>query len=475
VVVALLAVAIALLELLPRLVGPDTWLALVAGREVAQSGIPHHELLTVFAHGHAWVDEQWLSQLAMYGLYRLGGLPLVGAVDIGLIISGLAAAALAARKLGAATSSVIRALPLAAVCVVPAFELRTEAYALPLFSATVYLLAKDSRNSTRAVYWCLPLLALWGNLHGSASMGAGLVALRGLTILWERRHEVFVARAWLRPIALIAGAPLSLLATPYGASVMSYYNATLLNGGIRSYVTEWQPVTAVPIMAGALFLLAGVSVWSFGRHSRTTTLWERCALLALSALAAVSVRNVPWFGLAAIVVLSLSIDTAVRARARAGRPHVSLNLGLMAAVSIGLVVALAGAFARGPSAFEHRYPPGALTAVRSQVARDRSLHVFAEERFADWLLWRMPDLRGRVAYDARFELLSPPQVRSVVDLKFVTGLDWKRAAHGYRLLVLSSSDTKDAVDAFEHEPGRRVLFDQDGVVVILRSRTEAAT
>ena len=206
-VVGLVAVAIALLELLPRLVGPDTWLALAAGRQVAQTGIPHHELLTVFAHGRAWVDEQWLSQLTMYALYRVGGLPLLGAVDIGLIFSGLAGAALAARRLGAATSSLIRVLPLATLCVVPAFELRTEAYALPLFAATVYLLARDSRQFTRAVYWCLPLLVLWANLHGSASMGAGLVSLRGLTIVWERRRRLLRAREWVRPVVLIAGAP----------------------------------------------------------------------------------------------------------------------------------------------------------------------------------------------------------------------------------------------------------------------------
>src|SRR5690348_12278590 len=39
----------------------DTWLGLVTGREVWQSGIPHHEPLTSLAHGRDWVDQQWLS------------------------------------------------------------------------------------------------------------------------------------------------------------------------------------------------------------------------------------------------------------------------------------------------------------------------------------------------------------------------------------------------------------------------------
>jgi hypothetical protein len=68
-------------------------------------------------------------------------------------------------------------------------------------------------------------------------------------------------------------------------------------------------------------------------------------------------------------------------------------------------------------------------------------------------------------------LLSAQQMRAILDLKLVSGLNWKRAARGYRLLVLSTQD--DAVRALEREPGRRILFDRAGVVVILRSPAAA--
>ena len=44
-----------------------------------------------------------------------------------------------------------------------------------------------------------------------------------------------------------------------------------------------------------------------------------------------------------------------------------------------------------------------MEAVRA-ATRDPRRGVFATNATADWLLWRIPDLRGRVAYDARFEL-----------------------------------------------------------------------
>src|SRR4051795_13489435 len=47
---------------------PDTWLAVVSGREVAH-GLPSVNHLTILAAGARWVDQQWLAQLVFYGAY----------------------------------------------------------------------------------------------------------------------------------------------------------------------------------------------------------------------------------------------------------------------------------------------------------------------------------------------------------------------------------------------------------------------
>ena len=53
---------------------PDTWLAILGGREVAHHGLPSVDHLTVLGHGGRWVDQQWLAQLIFYGAYHAGGL-----------------------------------------------------------------------------------------------------------------------------------------------------------------------------------------------------------------------------------------------------------------------------------------------------------------------------------------------------------------------------------------------------------------
>jgi len=67
---------------------------------------------------------------------------------------------------------------------------------VPLFALLVYLLARDSRRPSARVYWCLPLLVVWANLHGTVTMAAGLVALHGAVILFERRGYRLLTRGW---------------------------------------------------------------------------------------------------------------------------------------------------------------------------------------------------------------------------------------------------------------------------------------
>ena len=93
VVVVVAAFAATLITHLRTALAADGWMALLSGRVVAQHGLPSHDTLTIWAHGRTWVDQQWLAQLALYGLDRLGGLSLVMLVHALLVTLGLSGAA----------------------------------------------------------------------------------------------------------------------------------------------------------------------------------------------------------------------------------------------------------------------------------------------------------------------------------------------------------------------------------------------
>src|SRR5438128_10994334 len=65
-VVALYVISLALS--LPRELFSDGWLAILGGHEVVHHGLPSHDALAIWSHGHHWVDQQWLGQLFFCGL-----------------------------------------------------------------------------------------------------------------------------------------------------------------------------------------------------------------------------------------------------------------------------------------------------------------------------------------------------------------------------------------------------------------------
>jgi hypothetical protein len=92
--------------------------------------------------------------------------------------------------------------------------------------------------------------------------------------------------------------------------------------------------------------------------------------------------------------------------------------------------------------------------------------VLATSSFADWLLWTHPELAGRIAFDARFELLTSGQLTQAARFLARSG-DWTAAARGYRVLVLGKQDDRQLRVALVRSGLARVVrVDRD--VVVLR-------
>src|SRR3954453_897137 len=72
-----LLLALGLLSIAPARIASDTSFGLAAVRDPARAGAPPADRLTVFTGGQPWQDQQGLAHLTPYGLFDLGGLPLV--------------------------------------------------------------------------------------------------------------------------------------------------------------------------------------------------------------------------------------------------------------------------------------------------------------------------------------------------------------------------------------------------------------
>jgi hypothetical protein len=440
-----------------RLVGQinaDGWLALVAGRWIAHHGLPHHETLTVWSHGGTWVDQQWLAQLGLYGLYVLGGLALVAAAHAALTGGAYLAAIAAARRLGGSPRAVLFVLPPCFwLLIFGSWQARTQSFAYLPFVAVLWLLVEDRHRPSGRVFLVLPLLAVWGNLHGSVVLGAALVVLRGLT----RRSPLLV----LLP-------PLALLVSPYGLDLVGYYRETPLNPAFGAMVNEWQAPT-IGVTTLPFFALLAVVAWLAGRHRSVLNGFEQLALLATAASGLVAQRNIVWFALAALMLLPRLVSATLGPDA-AERPGAARFNALLATVALSVLALLfVRTLVQPDSFFEHAYPAEAAT-----IAARSDSRVLANVEYADWLLWREPSLAGRLAYDARLELLSRSQILRIYDFGLPFGGSWRSTSRGYDVLVLDRETDRYAIRGLLAEPETRVAYDGSGLVVVERSPSRNA-
>jgi hypothetical protein len=440
----------------PSLVVGDTWLTLMAGREVVEHGLPSTETLTVLGQSATWTDQQWLAQVVFYAAHGLAGMRTVVLLDVLLVLLALACVTATSRTSGASSRSTFLVGLLAVLAGPWGWTIRAQTVALPLYAAALWLLVDASRRGLRRrTLLVLPLLVLWANLHGSVVLGAVLTVLLALV-------EVVRARrlSWI-PVALAVLAPLCVLASPYGTKLVDYYDLMLVDAPFAPILREWQ--WSSPSATTALFWLlavVAVAVLALGRCRHRLTSYELLVLAVTFIGAVQAVRGVIWFALACGAILPVALD-GVLTKADVDAPRVNRVISLTALG--GLAAAILVFLSHSASWYVSDWPEQRLAAIRA-VTRDPATRLYATDGTADWLLWRIPELRGRVAYDVRFELYARKALDEIVQYGTRRG-DWTSLVDGYGVVIV---DDAAHLRALRAEPGARVVYRDGEIAVVVR-------
>jgi hypothetical protein len=354
--VGLLFVAIAALACLSP-AQPDTFWALRAGEDVWRTG--RVALVETYSHtaaGRPWPDHEWLWQALAYGLYRMGGLPLL---TLGVAALVTSAYAVAYRLM--AGSAVMRVL-----IVICGLTLATNAWSLRPQVASLLMLALLLALLVRGRVWLIPpLFVLWANLHGGpvVVMGTALmVAATATALVWERRRFLPLAAATGLGVA-------ATFVTPLGPGLWRFMVRWALTTR-HTGVSEWDPVTPLTAPGIVFWLLALAFVALTARRWRHARAWEDrlpvVAALVLLPLAARSVRNVGPFLLVAMVACSRLAAAVPSARQRPPRvaERSRFNLAFLAVAAAAGAAAIVACW-RAPAALLGWRPisPAAAAAI----------------------------------------------------------------------------------------------------------------
>jgi hypothetical protein len=279
----------------------------------------------------------------------------------------------------------------------------------------------------------------------------------------------FAARTRRWTALLVAGVSLvTPFAMPYTPSAtLDYYRALLNNPILSHIITEWQPQT-LDLGWGLFFFIPVFAVligYGFAAGRRYWLPWPLTVMLLASfVIGTRAVRFGFWFSWPATIAVALLVQ-------RFASPLVTPPPRLRRAVG-GVCIAAAAVstliIAVLPTSwFEGTQGRAAIPAVERGAGTSRL--VLADELAANFVIWRIPSLAGRVAYDSRFEQYTPLQQQRFYDWVEVSSPEWMDAAKGYDVLVASPRNRALELRLLRLPGWRATYAGADGVVVVRRT------
>jgi hypothetical protein len=353
----------------------DTFWQLRVGEDIWRLGVlPRVDTYSHTAAGAPWGNHEWLSQLAMYLVWRAGGMPALSAAATALILATVAVI----YRLMVGPRITRFALMGAGISVSSSvWALRPQ---LVTLFGIVVLLALLVTERHRLI----PILFLvWANAHGGVALGGlmlvGAVAAAGVRWRYSRAPEDTGRLTVLAVVLALSGVATTL--TPLGLGIFKF----VLESGTRFsvHITEWAPPVPWTGLGAMFWMLTIGFIASLVVRRRAVLkssfvdLASVAGALVLLPLAVRSVRNIGPFLIVATVAASRVLGPEFRfrlptrwrssshPRTRAPTRVAFVNL-VLAGLGAAVAVAIAVAWSRPlPALNWHPIDDAAVAAVRN--------------------------------------------------------------------------------------------------------------
>jgi hypothetical protein len=398
-----------------QITDPDFWWHLRTGQLIFETrAIPHVDIFSFTAHGKEWVTHEWLAEVLIYALYKLSGW---GGLVVAFALVMTAALWVAYRRAAEVAPHPYvagAAVLLGAFATAPTWGVRPQMISFLFTSIYVAVLGGYARGraQTKNLWWLVPLMLVWANMHGGYALGLALIGLTGAglaldELMRERDERQLVDRlrralVRLRPLLfLFAACVLVVPLNPNGLRMFSYPFETLRSHAMHAYIEEWFTPNFHLLISQPFALLVFATFAAMALSPKKARPGE-LLLLCVSCYAGLRAwRNIPFFALVAMPLLAEHAWQLLKSRAWCGWLSVperrevgkkasvqfALNVLLLICVPVGLCVANVAKVVGKQTAIEGAtYPAAAVEFLR---AHPESGAIYNEYGWGGYLIWKL--------------------------------------------------------------------------------------
>lgn len=444
---------------------PGTPWHLRLGREILASGsVPHRDTLTYTREGTPWVDQSWGFDALFAMVEGAGGYSTVLALAAAGLAALYAAMARGLMRDGASPVAAIAASILATAIGSIHFLARPHLFTFAFAYLTFRACHRQHERGGRAI-WLVPIYtAILANLHGGFVILPLIAATAGLGHAisgpWgpARRREV------LTFIAAAVGSGLAALANPYGIGLYRHVANLLVSSGVTGMITEYQPPAfgkpEAQVLEWVLLALIGLPAVSSQRIDR----YQLAHLLVWLHLALTTIRNAPFFAMAAAPALATLIDGLPLTIRRSWKRDERASIWPALAVVVLLAAVIRGSWLGGYD--PKRWPLDAMAVLDRQPASARLFH---EQDWGGFI--EAESLPVRRAYvDDRFELFGKDAIVEYVDA-LNGGPAWDAVQSRDRIDLVWLRPDRGLAKRLLKEPGWSVLHRDEVSILFRRGRS----
>lgn len=446
----------------------DTYWHLAAGRWILEhASVP---TLDPFSHsmpGVPWTAFEWLSELVMLGVYRLGGwagLAALAACSFALVLALLMRFLLARMEPVHALLFTVLAGSMLSTHLLA----RPHAMAWLLLALWISALVDAAEARRRPPWWLLGLMVLWANMHGSFVLGLLLGAGMALdaVLAHPRGMRMAPARSWGVFVALSAGAA---MLTPSGWQVLWHAIYLMRMKVALAHIGEWLSPNFQQASSLELWLLL---VLALAFSGRVRLPWLRMVLvLGLIHLALKHQRHIAVLGLVAPFLMATPFARHWYATGTPNRDAQSLDrwfLSLAAPARPMAIAVCACATALFAAVSMHLRPPAPAPVITPKAAIDAAMAagakgtVLNEYSFGGFLIYEgIP-----VFIDGRADMYGDAFLEKLVDaLRLKERKQFLEILNEYRFGWSLLAPGTSAIAVLDDLPGWRRVYEDETAVV----------